>query len=134
MTAVDDLIVGRRFCGPPDSGNGGWTAGALATRLGANRPDDRSDSWPLIEVTLRQPPPLDERLSVLGRMTARLDTLPVIGEEHVVVGENRGSQGRKTFTAATLYDADRRVVGAAEHIWITVEPTPFGAVPHQETT
>ena len=48
---------------------------------------------------------------VLGRMTARVDALPVVGEEHVVVGQARGHDGRKTFTASTLYDADGRVVG-----------------------
>ncbi len=258
MATVSELIVPRRFCGPPDSGNGGWTAGALAGLDDADSPDDRRDSWPAIEVSLRQPPPLDtpldvtieagvttasfggapiataerldraltevdpvdptaaaaaspsypghvfhpfptcfacgtareegdglrifpgrvgagsdgdlvaaawtphpslredwhtyvdehprgsvattwaaldciggwagdlaERLMVLGRMTARIDDLPVIGEPHVVVGEGRGHDGRKTFTAATLYDADGRVVGTAEHLWIAVDPRSF---------
>ena len=35
------------------------------------------------------PPTSSERLMVLGRMTARLDALPAIGEEHVVVGRAR---------------------------------------------
>jgi hypothetical protein len=42
-----------------------------------------------------------------------------------VVGGARGSEGRKTFTAATLYDADGRVVAAAEHVWIAVDPADF---------
>ena len=259
MDTVSELIVPRRFCGPPDSGNGGWTAGALAALDEADSPDDHCDSWPPIEVSLRQPPPLDtplyigveaglttasfggatiataqrvdrelaevdpvpydvaaaaqstypgldfhpfptcfvcgtareqgdglrifpghigegpsgdlvaatwtphpslhedwhayadehprasvaatwgaldciggwagdlsERLMVLGRMTARLDDLPVIGEPHVVVGAGRGTEGRKTFTASTLYDADGRVVATAEHTWIAVDPTMFG--------
>ena len=259
MRPVTELIVPRRFCGPPDSGNGGWTAGALAVLDDADSPDDRCDSWPAIEVSLRRPPPLDtpfevteadgvltagldgaavatarrverelvevdpvahdvaasaesaypgldfhpfptcfacgtsraegdglrifpgrtgggaagdlvaatwtphpslhedwhtyaseepraavattwaaldciggwagdlsERLMVLGRMTARVDTLPVIGEPHVVVGEGRGQDGRKTFTASTLYDADGRVVATAEHTWIAVDPELFG--------
>jgi len=63
---------------------------------------------------------------VLGRMTARIDALPVVGEPHVVVGEGRGQDGRKTFTAATLYDADGRVVATAEHTWIAVDPAQFG--------
>jgi hypothetical protein len=69
---------------------------------------------------------LTERLMVLGRMTARIDTLPVIGEEHVVVGAKRGQEGRKTFTASTLHDSDGRVVATAEHIWIAVDPALFG--------
>lgn len=259
MTRVNELIVPRRFCGPPDSGNGGWTAGALAALDEADCPDDRCASWPAIEVSLRRPPPLDtlltvstdagvttasydggpvatarrsghdltevapveasravaaqasypgldfhpfpscfacgtereegdglrifpgrvdgaaegelvaaawtphpslhedwhtyvdehprasvaatwaaldciggwagdlsERLMVLGRMTARVDGLPAIGEPHVVVGEGRGQDGRKTFTASTLYDADGRVVATAEHTWIAVDPAAFG--------
>ena len=55
--------VPRRFCGPASSGNGGWTAGALAGLLDhdARRPRrglaDRT-------VTLRRPPPLDVPLPV----------------------------------------------------------------------
>jgi hypothetical protein len=253
----DQLLVPRRFCGPPDSGNGGWTAGALATHLTRDCPDNRADQWPTFEVSLRQPPPLDspmqlseedgvtsasfggavvasarrvdaalidvdpvshdearaaeatyaghtfhpfpscfacgtgreegdglrifpgvvsgervaatwrpdaslsedfhayvddtprasvavtwaaldcvggwagdltERLMVLGRMTARIDTLPVIGEDHVVVGTRLRTDGRKTFTAATLHDADSRIVATAEHIWIAVDPAAFGGV------
>ncbi len=259
MATVSELIVPKRFCGPPDSGNGGWTAGALASLDEVGPPADHSDSWPPIEVSLRQPPPLDtplyvsveagvmtasfggatiatarrveheleevdpvppdvaaaaestypglgfhpfptcfvcgtsreegdglrifpgrtgegpagdlvaatwtphpslqedwhayvdeqprasvpatwgaldciggwagdlgERLMVLGRMTARLDDLPVIGEPHVVVAAGRGREGRKTFTASTLYDADGRVVATAEHTWIAVDPELFG--------
>ncbi len=252
---VSQIIVPPRFCGPSGSGNGGWTAGLLAGTLDGAGPENRSDSWPPIEVTLRQPPPLDvpllisqegtaasatldgvvvatahasdavlsevaavsaeearaaeaayaghtfhpfpscfvcgtnreegdglrifpgvvrdgllaatwhphssltghsptgadqnpraslaatwaaldciggwagdltERLMVLGRMSARIDTLPVIGEAHVVVGTSRGVEGRKTFTASTLYDCDQRVVATAQHIWIAVDPALFG--------
>lgn len=66
-----------------------------------------------------------ERPMVLGRMTARVDTLPIVGEPHVVVGGARGGEGRKTFTAATLYDSDGRVVAQAEHVWIAVDPAGF---------
>ncbi|HEX4470654.1 MAG TPA: hypothetical protein VH085_01695, partial [Nocardioides sp.] len=68
---------------------------------------------------------LEERLMVLARMTARVDSLPAIGEEHVVVGMGRGREGRKTFTSSTLYDAQGRVVASAEHLWIAVDPAAF---------
>ncbi|MGZ4445109.1 MAG: hypothetical protein ACXVEC_00280 [Nocardioides sp.] len=255
---VGELVVPRRFCGPPSSGNGGWTSGALAAHVGSVYRDHRSRSWPAVSVALRQPPPLDtamtvveddgatvatlggavvararaveddlglvepvpaadaraamaaypglashpfptcfacgtdraegdglrifagpvapqdgatriaatwrphpstgadfdqeadehpraslavtwaaldciggwagdltERLMVLAGMTARVDALPVIGEEHVVVGLARGQEGRKTFTASTLYDADGRVVATAEHVWVAVDPAAF---------
>ncbi len=69
---------------------------------------------------------LEERLMVLGGMTARIDSLPVVGDEHVVVGQARGQDGRKTFTASTLYDPDGRIVAVAEHVWIAVDPAAFG--------
>jgi hypothetical protein len=237
---VTALLVPRRFRGPPSSGNGGWTAGALA---GLMVP---APSWgpvgATVEVTLHAPPPLDRRLPVttegdltvasdddrriatarrvdtdltpvapvraaaaraatasypghrahpfpscfscgtgreegdglrifpgrtdtgavaatwtphpglaslavtwaaldctgawaadfgdrpmvLGRITARIDALPAVGGEHVVVGEERGREGRKTATATSLYDAAGRLVGTAEHVWITVDPAQFG--------
>lgn len=46
------MLIERRFNGPPDSGNGGYTCGLVAEAYGAN------------EVTLRTPPPLDTPLDV----------------------------------------------------------------------
>jgi hypothetical protein len=69
---------------------------------------------------------LTDRLMVLAGMTARVDTLPVIGEEHVVLGLARGREGRKTFTASTLYDPDGRVVARAEHVWVAIDRSAFG--------
>ncbi len=56
MTTVsrDTLLVERRFCGPPESGNGGYVSGLLAQFL---------DSSP-VAVRLRVPPPLGRRLEV----------------------------------------------------------------------
>jgi hypothetical protein len=65
------------------------------------------------------------RLMVLGTMTARLDSLPRVGVEHVVVGEPRGESGRKRMSATSLYAADGRLVGTAEHVWIAVDPKDF---------
>ena len=252
---MTEMLVPRRFCGPPSSGNGGWSAGALAAATVER--NDHAEPWPAITVALRRPPPLDvempvaeedgwtvasydgsmiararvtehdlvevppvsvaearaaaagypglgshpfptcftcgtgreegdglrifpgdvgdgqgrvaaawtphpsvaedwhqyqgpardasvpvtwaaldcvggwstdieERAMVLGTMTLRLDSLPRIGEEHVVVGAMRGAEGRKTFTAATLYDSSGGVVATAEHVWITVDPADFG--------
>ncbi len=68
---------------------------------------------------------LAERLMVLGQMTAIIDELPVIAEPHVVSGQALGSDGRKTFTASTLHDADGRIVGRAQHVWLAVDPARF---------
>ncbi|WP_235737282.1 hypothetical protein [Nocardioides alcanivorans] len=68
---------------------------------------------------------LAERAIVLGRITGCVDTLPRIGEEHVVMGGLLGHEGRKWFTATTILDSDRRVVARARHTWIEVDPSAF---------
>jgi hypothetical protein len=68
---------------------------------------------------------IGERKMVLGRMTAQIDALPLVGEPHVVLGIPLGSEGRKTFTSSTLYDSDRRIVGRARHTWIAIDPSSF---------
>lgn len=74
---MPDLIVPARFCGPPSSGNGGWTAGALAALTGA-------DPASGIAVSLLAPPPLDTPMAVAeadGVTTATLDGSPVARAE-----------------------------------------------------
>jgi len=66
-----------------------------------------------------------ERPMVLGSMTARVDSLPLVGETLVVVGHDRGREGRKNFTATSIYDPSGGLVAAAEHVWITVDPAAF---------
>ncbi len=54
-SSTPHLVVAARFAGPPGSGNGGYTAGLLAPRVGGHEP---------VTVTLRRPPPLDIALVV----------------------------------------------------------------------
>jgi hypothetical protein len=67
---------------------------------------------------------LDRRPLVLGRMTAVVSSPPRVDQPHVVVGRLLGEDGRKTFTATSLFDAGR-LVGRAEHTWIAVDPATF---------
>jgi hypothetical protein len=48
------IVVPRRFNGPPDSGNGGYTCGLVAGLIDAD----------VAEVSLRAPPPLETELTV----------------------------------------------------------------------
>ncbi len=68
---------------------------------------------------------LEQRLMVLGSMTAHVLDVPRVGEEHVLVGGARGTSGRRTFTASTLYDASGRALACAEHTWYAVDPEDF---------
>ena len=47
--------VASRFCGPPHSGNGGYTVGMIGKHLG-----------PEVEVTLKRPIPVDDNMQVLA--------------------------------------------------------------------
>lgn len=49
-----EIVIADRFCGPPDSGNGGYVAGVVASALGG------SDCT----VTLKRPPPLNRQLEL----------------------------------------------------------------------
>jgi hypothetical protein len=60
MTAEGrDVIIASRFNGPPNTGNGGYSAGLFASALPA-RPGRA------VEVTLRRPPPVDVPFTAEG--------------------------------------------------------------------
>ncbi|MBR1172417.1 hypothetical protein JQ617_00480 [Bradyrhizobium sp. KB893862 SZCCT0404] len=52
---MTEIIIARRFCGPPNSGNGGYVCGRLARHIPGGA-----------EVTLRAPPPLDTPLDAIA--------------------------------------------------------------------
>lgn len=54
---MSDFVVPRRFRGPAESGNGGWTSGHVAVALHPGPAD-------AVRVVLRQPPPLDRPLQL----------------------------------------------------------------------
>lgn len=52
---TEQVVIARRFCGPPGSGNGGYVCGVVAQHVAGNA-----------EVTLLSPPPLDTPLTVVA--------------------------------------------------------------------
>lgn len=64
----------------------------------------------------------DGTVAVLGRMAARVDRLPVVGETYVVVGEATGAEGRKRFATSALFDAAGTPLAVADSTWITIDP------------
>jgi hypothetical protein len=50
---MTSIIIDKRYCGPPNSGNGGYVCGRLARHIPGSA-----------EVTLRAPPPLDKQLDI----------------------------------------------------------------------
>jgi hypothetical protein len=53
MSAKRQFVIERRFRGPPQSGNGGYTSGMLAAAAATP-----------VEVRLMKPPPLEQPLSI----------------------------------------------------------------------
>jgi hypothetical protein len=94
---VDSIVIPARFNGPPDSGNGGYTAGLLAGALGAAP----------AEVTLRAPAPLDRELAV-----ERIDGSVRLRDGETVVAEARSARLDLEPPAPVALDV---AAAAAEH-------------------
>jgi hypothetical protein len=59
---MQSIIIGHRFCGPPNSGNGGYVCGLLAAHIDGGA-----------EITLRAPPPLEQQLDVIASNDGALE-------------------------------------------------------------
>lgn len=84
----DTLRIAARYCGPPDSGNGGYTAGLLAKALGRS-----------VEVTLRKPPPLEKALDLL-----MLEERAELRDEATLIAEARPAQLELDVPAAPSFE------------------------------
>jgi hypothetical protein len=63
---------------------------------------------------------LPGRPMVLGRMAARIDALPTVGDAHVVQGWLLGGEGRKVHTGSALYGPGGGLLAVAQATWITI--------------
>jgi hypothetical protein len=115
----DTITIGRRFSGPPGSGNGGYTAGLLATCF--LRDHERTAA---VEVTLRRPPPLDTELTVSRSGEAdEADTaagaVMVLSQGPDVVAEarfgNLTASPVEAVTPGEARDAETRYAGLTSH-------------------
>ena len=115
----------------PVAGRAGQTAAAWrpAAELGSDREEGSGAPvppelvWSALDCPGGWTVDLAGRPAVLGQMTAAVDALPEPGDECVVVGRLLGAEGRKSYTATTLYDGDGRVLARAHAVWITVDST-----------
>jgi hypothetical protein len=69
------------------------------------------------------------RPMVLGRMTAEVSATPLAGGEYVVVGRNRGVDGRKAYTSSALFDHAGGLLARAEATWIVIDPDVINGGP-----
>ena len=124
----------RIFPGPVGGDRGHvaslWVPHPSTPRTGTRRRRRRrcgsAVTWAALDCVGGWSEDLEGRPCVLGRMTARVDALP--GRRRAARGGRpapAARDGRKSFTASTLYDADGRVVATARHTWIQVDPAVF---------
>lgn len=95
---MDTIVIGARFNGPPDSGNGGYSCGVVAAATGGD------------EVTLRLPPPLDVPLRVEGTSVYDGDRLVATAARLDLTWEPPPFPGYDTARAA-----EARYVGLHDH-------------------
>jgi hypothetical protein len=129
---VDHPFRGCYVCGtdrePPDGLGlrpGPIGAGAVAgvwTPTG----DEPFLVWAALDCPAGWASDLPGRPMVLGRMALERRATPVVGEPHVVVGWTRGNEGRKTFSASALYDADGQLLALARSTWFAVDVAQMG--------
>lgn len=102
------IVITPRFCGPPDSGNGGYVCGLLASFISGTA-----------EVTLRRPPPLDRRLAV----TRSRDGDVLLRDGELTVAEARRVSLQLDVPAAPTVDeaenAASRYFGFVQHTFPT---------------
>lgn len=63
-------------------------------------------------------------LALLGRLTARIDRLPPLGEPLVSMGWRLGAEGRKHRCASALATAAGEVIARASALWIEIDEVP----------
>jgi hypothetical protein len=114
----EQVVIERRFNGPPDSGQGGYVCGLVAERI----------DTPVATVSLRRPPPLERPLDVhaaAGGAVALLDGEELIAEGAPATLELEAPETVSFTAAETASDANP---------WIAQHPFPscFGCGPDRD--
>jgi len=66
----------------------------------------------------------DDRMMLLGEITAHVDRLVHVGERCTVVGWALSSEGRKRAAGTAVFAEDGEVCGFARALWIELKPAP----------
>lgn len=102
---MESIIIDKRFCGPPNSGNGGYVCGLLAGHIDGSA-----------EITLRAPPPLDRPLDIVSGANGGVE----LRENETLLATGRGLTldvaDIPAVTWAEAEDAARRSPFAIDHL------------------
>src|SRR5262245_11781198 len=104
---LESLVIAHRFCGPPNSGNGGYVCGRVAAHI----PGPAS-------VRLKAPPPLDPPLVVV-----QSESVVQLRQDSTVIAEGRAATVEVDPPDAPSYDdavrASRHYLGFTRHVFPT---------------
>jgi hypothetical protein len=107
-----EIRIDRRFCGPPDSGNGGYACGLVAAHVDGPA-----------EVTLRLPPPLEIPLTVAFGDSGSVRVLD--GDALVAEGIRRGEEDLGIDVPQPISVADAERAAATSQLHEHPEEHPF---------
>ena len=108
-----EIRIDRRFCGPPDSGNGGYACGLVAAHIDGPA-----------EVTLRSPPPLEKPLRVEHADDDERVSV-VDGDQLVAEGVRRRDEDLGIDVPEPVGIAEAEAAAAASHLHEHPEEHPF---------
>ena len=108
----DPIAIDRRFCGPPDSGNGGYACGLVAALVDG-----------AAEVTLRSPPPLKTPLRVEPSDDGGVRVLD--GNQLVAQGVRRRGDDLGVDVAEPVSVADAELAATTSRLRDHPEEHPF---------
>ena len=114
-----EITIPQRFCGPPESGNGGWVSGTLATHVAT------TDAHPAVTVRLAAPPPLDRPLTLVVDAPVPDAVAPVpaaarlLDGDHLVASATASAplaqEAQTPVTVAAAHAAEERYEGLSDH-------------------
>jgi hypothetical protein len=108
---TEPIVIAHRFCGPPDSGHGGYACGVVAAHV----------DGPAV-VTLRRPPPLDTSLAVAKDGDGSVRVFD--GDDLIAEGERR-DENLGVDLPDPVNVAEAEAAGAASHLHQHPEDHPF---------
>jgi hypothetical protein len=104
---LESLVIARRFCGPPNSGNGGYVCGRVAAHVpGA------------AAVRLKAPPPLDTPLAVVQTAAG----VQLVHDDRVIAEGRSADVDLVAPAAPSFTDAERAsrdYLGFTKHVFPT---------------
>ncbi|HYN30497.1 MAG TPA: hypothetical protein VES95_11635 [Dermatophilaceae bacterium] len=108
-----EITIPHRYCGPPESGNGGWVCGTVAAHVPTTAPR------PAVTVRLSSPPPLDRPMSLEAEPADGAILLRLLDRGHLVASGTASADLVDDVPPAVSLeqasDAESRFEGLADH-------------------